>query len=162
MRIWSLHPRYLDPKGLVALWRETLLAQKVLRGQVKAYARHPQLQRFQLQDSPLASIADYLRVVHAEATARGYRFDRSKINRKQGEVEPIPLHAGQLQYEWEHLLAKLEARSPQWYQRYHDFRTPATHPLFRIVPGDIEAWERVAEQPRQKPTASGEAWEIQS
>jgi len=30
MRLWSLHPRYLDAKGLVALWREGLLAQKVL------------------------------------------------------------------------------------------------------------------------------------
>jgi hypothetical protein len=27
MRIWTVHPRYLDPKGLVAAWREALLAQ---------------------------------------------------------------------------------------------------------------------------------------
>jgi hypothetical protein len=31
MRIWSLHPKYLDSKGLVALWRESLLAKNVLR-----------------------------------------------------------------------------------------------------------------------------------
>jgi hypothetical protein len=29
-RIWSLHPKYLDARGLVALWREGLLAQAVL------------------------------------------------------------------------------------------------------------------------------------
>ena len=143
VRIWSLHPRYLDPKGLVALWRETLLAQKVLKGQVKAYRKHPQLHRFQMQESPLAAIAEYLKVVYAEASARGYQFDRRKINRKQGEVTTIPVHAGQLHYEWLHLLAKLEARNPDWFQRYHDFKTPAVHPLFKIVPGEIEAWERI-------------------
>ena len=143
MRIWSLHPRYLDPKGLVALWRETLLAQKVLRGETSGYKKHPQLERFRFQETPLAAIADYLRVVHDEATTRGYKFDRRKINRKQGEVVPISVHAGQLHYEWQHLMAKLEARSPDWYQRYHAFKTPAVHPLFRIVPGDIESWERV-------------------
>lgn len=37
MRIWSLHPSYLDAKGLVALWRETLLAQKVLLGATVGY-----------------------------------------------------------------------------------------------------------------------------
>lgn len=26
MRLWSLHPKHLDPQGLVALWREVLLA----------------------------------------------------------------------------------------------------------------------------------------
>lgn len=36
MRLWSIHPRYLDTKGLVALWRETLLlAQAVLFGNTK-------------------------------------------------------------------------------------------------------------------------------
>ena len=142
MRIWSLHPRYLDPKSLVALWRETLLAQKVLRGETQGYRNHPQLKRFWAQETPLASIADYLRVVHAEASQRGYRFDRSKINRKQGEVQPIEVHAGQIQYEWQHLMNKLQQRSPEWYQRFHDFKTPAAHPLFRIVPGEIEPWER--------------------
>lgn len=157
MRLWSLHPRYLDPKGLVALWREGLLAQKVLRGQTKGYKRHPQLQRFQLQDAPLASIADYLRVICDEADKRGYRFDRKKINRTQGEVAPIPVHAGQLHYEWEHLMAKLAERSPDWYQRFHGFKTPATHPLFHIVHGGIESWERTGESQTE---ASSEQWEV--
>lgn len=43
MRLWSLHPQYLDAKGLVALWREGLLAQAVLAGQTRGYKRHPQL-----------------------------------------------------------------------------------------------------------------------
>lgn len=46
MRIWSVHPSLLDAKGLVACWRETLLAQKVLQGLTKGYKNHPQLDRF--------------------------------------------------------------------------------------------------------------------
>ena len=46
MRLWSLHPKYLDIKGLVACWREGLLARKVLLDQTKGYKNHPQLIRF--------------------------------------------------------------------------------------------------------------------
>ncbi|WP_396134581.1 pyrimidine dimer DNA glycosylase/endonuclease V [Cellulomonas sp. ATA003] len=46
MRIWSVHPRYLDRQGLTAGWREGLLAQKVLTGTTKGYRNHPQLRRF--------------------------------------------------------------------------------------------------------------------
>ena len=52
MRLWTLHPRYLDARGLVALWREALLAQKVLRGKTRGYRAHPQLQRFREQADP--------------------------------------------------------------------------------------------------------------
>ena len=80
MRVWSLHPRYLDPQGLVALWRETLLAHKVLRGETRGYRHHPQLRRFQEQADPVASVDVYLQAVHAEAAARGYRFDPGKFD----------------------------------------------------------------------------------
>ena len=46
MRLWSLHPSYLDSAGLVALWQEGLLARKVLSSQTKGYIHHPQLHRF--------------------------------------------------------------------------------------------------------------------
>ena len=52
MRIWSLHPKYLDTKGLVALWRETLLAKHVLEGKTKGYRNHPQLDRFKKAQNP--------------------------------------------------------------------------------------------------------------
>ena len=38
MRLWTIHPRYLDSRGLVALWRESLLARAVLRSQTRGYA----------------------------------------------------------------------------------------------------------------------------
>ncbi len=50
MRLWSLHPKYLDRQGLLAVWREGLLAQKVLQGKTKGYKNHPQLKRFQQQE----------------------------------------------------------------------------------------------------------------
>ncbi|MFP3165813.1 MAG: pyrimidine dimer DNA glycosylase/endonuclease V, partial [Nitrososphaeria archaeon] len=32
MRLWSLHPSFLDKQGILGVWREGLLAQKVLIG----------------------------------------------------------------------------------------------------------------------------------
>jgi hypothetical protein len=107
MRLWSLHPKYLDPQGLVALWREALLAQAVLQGKTKGYKHHPQLKRFQESPAPRAYIATYLRLVHAEATLRGYRFDASKIGRSSAAGHPpLKVTRGQLKYEWAHLNKK--------------------------------------------------------
>ena len=72
MRLWTLHPKYLDARGLVALWREALLAQAVLGRQTGGYTRHPQLIRFRNSPSPTESLASYLQAVHAEASRRGY------------------------------------------------------------------------------------------
>ena len=141
MRLWSLHPRYLDARGLVALWREALLAQAVLRGRTRGYRNHPQLHRFRSQPSPVSAIAAYLGAVHEEATARGYNFDAARIA-PGSEAPPIAVTQGQLDFEWRHLLAKLDARAPEWRRQVgaSDAREP--HPLFRAVPGGIADWER--------------------
>lgn len=141
MRLWSLHPRYLDPQGLVALWREGLLARAVLRGETRGYQAHPQLERFRAQRSPPGAIGSYLHGVHREADARGYNFDRSKIGRA-GRHATIPVSAGQVEYEWSHLLRKLSMRNVEHYQRWRDIEAPECHPLFEVVPGAIESWER--------------------
>jgi len=62
MRLWTVHPRYLDTKGLLAAWREGLLAQKVLQDKTSGYRNHPQLLRFRATANPTASIASYLLV----------------------------------------------------------------------------------------------------
>ena len=142
MRLWSLHPKYLDQKGLVALWREGLLAQAVLKGATTGYRNHPQLQRFSTQPSPLPAIAAYLRAVHAEAVARDYRFDAGKI--ASGGPSPlIDVPQGQIDFEWRHLIAKLEARAPAWRKALGAPCVPAPHPLFRTIPGGIAEWERL-------------------
>ena len=141
MRLWSLHPRYLDAKGLVALWREALLAQAVLRGKTRGYRSHPQLHRFRAQPSPVCAIAAYLGAVHEEATARGYRFDAGRIAPGR-EAHPIAVTRGQLGFEWRHLTAKLEARAPEWRKELGAPDAIEPHPLFRTVPGEVADWER--------------------
>ena len=141
MRLWTLHPKYLDRRGLVALWREALLAQAVLRGRTVGYTRHPQLARFRDRPSPVAAIASYLRAVQADALARGYRFDARKIGRAR-DAGRVEVSRGQLEFEWSHLMAKLARRDSAWRARLSRVRRPEPHPLFRIVPGGIESWER--------------------
>lgn len=140
MRLWTLHPKHLDTKGLVAVWREALLAQAVLLGRTRGYTRHPQLDRFRACVDPIASIGVYLYCVWREATDRGYSFDVEKIHRTTMLDRRITATDGQLQYEREHLVKKLFDRDREAMHRVPLFVDP--HPLFRIVPGDIAHWER--------------------
>jgi len=136
-----VHPRYLDAAGLVGVWREALLARAVLRGRTAGYRHHPQLARFREQDRPVACVNEYLTGVYDEALRRGYAFDRRKLVRSSRQ-EFIRETRGQLSYEWDHLLAKLRRRDPEAYQRLSPLTRPASHPLFRIVPGSVRDWER--------------------
>lgn len=145
MRLWTLHPRYLDQQGLVALWREALLAQAVLRGRTKGYRHHPQLERFRSYASPRSAINAYLVEVHVEATRRGYHFDRRKIGPVR-TVGRIRATTGQITHEWQHLLRKLAQRSPALRRQWRGITVPDCHPLFRRIPGPIESWERVIER----------------
>lgn len=156
MRLWSLHPSALDRQGLIACWREALLAQAVLLGRTRGYTRHPQLERFRAHEEPPAAIGAYLSGLHAEALARGYRFDAGRIahpaetasaGAAPGEVPRIDVTLGQLEFEQAHLRAKLARRSPEMLQQQADApegaeSPPPVHPLFRAVAGDIESWER--------------------
>jgi hypothetical protein len=145
MRLWTVHPRFLDPQGLVAAWREGLLAQKVLAGGTKGYRNHPQLIRFREQTDPLAAIAAFLTGLADEAQRRGYHFDTAKISMRKftGRISETD---GQLLREWSHLMAKLRARAPLSAERFQNIAIPEAHPLFRIVPGKVRAWEK-AQQP---------------
>ena len=146
MRLWSLHPKYLDPQGLVALWREALLARAVLRGEARGYRNHPQLQRFKSQVQPVSAINSYLFGIHAEAEARGYSFDRSKIGIVTAQPK-IAVNADQLAYEWQHLLHKLATRNSLLYDRWRNVSTPECHPLFEVLPGPVADWD--GQHPRQ-------------
>lgn len=142
MRLWSIHPKYLDSKGLVALWRESLLAQNVLLGNTKGYKNHPQLIRFKKTGEQSSAIASYLRSVAEEADNRGYNFNRSKIVDMVFK-DKIPVTNGQVQYEFEHLLKKLKTRDRDLYQKYKDAVELDLHPLFSRIPGEIESWEKL-------------------
>jgi len=140
MRLWSIHPAYLDAKGLVALWREGLLAQSVMLGKTKGYKHHPQLIRFRATVNPVGAIASYLRFVVDEAVNRAYRFDRSRIANKRYSGR-IPIAMGQITYEFSHLLGKLKTRDPELYAQLIKLKRIEVHPLFCEVGGGMEDWE---------------------
>ena len=176
MRIWSLHPSLLDRRALVACWRETLLAQKVLQGLTRGYTNHPQLIRFRAHPQPLEAVAAYLSGLADEADARGYSFNRALIgagedstceNREDknragknstdkaenpyASVACSPTPLGQLEYELAFLQHKVAGRDPEWEHQLRE-RIAArgelaacAHPLFEVVPGDIEPWEKTKE-----------------
>jgi len=141
VRLWTVHPKHLDAKGLVALWREALLAQKVLQGRTRGYRHHPQLFRFQAVRNPAAALASYLIVVYEESLRRGYHFDRGKIGAKRFRGR-IPETRGQLLYEWKHLKAKLARRDAARHRTSRSVSVPEHHPLFQLIEGKVQDWEK--------------------
>lgn len=140
MRLWSLHPKYLDSKGLVALWREGLLARAVLKGQTKGYTNHPQLIRFKNHEKPIALINSYLLNIYRESELRDYNFNRNKIG-SNFTKSIISVTQGQIRYELKHLRSKLKKRDPFKYNEIEGIIKPEPNPIFCVVPGDIEDWE---------------------
>lgn len=144
MRLWTLDPKYLDTMGLIALWREGLLAKKVLEDKTKGYKNHPQLQRFKTSKDPISSINAYLEIVFNEATKRGYKFDSSKFIHGL-PYSKIKVTKGQVDYELEHLISKLKVRSPKILENIPK-QNPDVNTIFEIVDGGIEEWERVQQR----------------
>jgi len=140
MRLWSIHPKYLDSKGLVAAWRESLLAQKCLAGQTKGYTNHPQLNRFKSAENTMHAIGSYLCGLITEATHRHYNFTESKIMYPGKQIQ-LSVTKGQLEYEWQHFLSKIKTRDPKRYEQLAQIESPEPHPIFEVIQGDIEAWE---------------------
>ncbi len=142
MRIWSLHPKYLDAKGLVALWREALLAKRVLEGNTIGYKNHPQLNRFKDSNNSVDCINQYLTAVYENSLGRGYNFNKNKIN---PDFIPTKLTVTdkQMKFEFEHLLKKLEPRDPEQFHKLSHEADIEAHPLFKIIDGEIESWEKI-------------------
>lgn len=142
MRLWSIHPCYLDAKGLVALWREGLLAQNVLLGKTKGYKNHPQLIRFKNTTDSVGAISSYLSYVLEEASHRNYKFNAQKISNRRFK-DKVPVTKGQLKYEFEHLLNKLKIRDLDLYSKVCKTKKIIPHPMFIEINGKIENWEIV-------------------
>ena len=141
MRLWSVHPRYLDAKGLVACWREALLAKAVLSGKTRGYRYHPQLERFRAHPRPRAALNQYLRGLYREARLRGYTFDARKVGTTHATTR-LPVTSGQVRFEFVHLKRKLRRRDLKRYLALRTINTPELHPLFRLVKGEVESWEK--------------------
>jgi hypothetical protein len=150
MRLWSIHPKYLDRQGLLAVWREGLLAQKVLLGKTKGYKNHPQLDRFKKLDYPIWALKSYLLFIWIEAEERGYNFDQLKLYNGFyfNLIYPyiITVTTEQLDYEFKHLQKKLKVRDNlKWVNNKYNTLTKEaeSHPLFAVVEGKIEDWEKI-------------------
>jgi hypothetical protein len=141
MRLWSIHPKYLDSIGLIALWREALLAKKVLEGKTKGYKNHPQLERFKNSENPLNCINFYLKTIAEEAKHRNYNFDESKIEKYLNPCK-IRITRGQIEFEKIHLLKKLQKRNVLLYEKFMKIDIFEVNPIFEIIPGVIEHWEK--------------------
>ncbi|MGL6226728.1 MAG: pyrimidine dimer DNA glycosylase/endonuclease V [Thermoguttaceae bacterium] len=141
MRLWSLSPKYFDTKGLLAVWREGLLAKHVLEGKTQGYRHHPQLQRFQQQSNPVSAISQYLAAILEESERRGFHFDASKIVQPRRSIT-ISVTRGQIAFEQEHLLRKLNVRDVEAAERFGNVKRVALHPMFVAVSGDVESWEK--------------------
>lgn len=142
MRLWSIHPKYLDTKGLLAVWREGLLAKKVLEGKTKGYKYHPQLIRFRNCKNLIKAINVYLLEIYKEAKRRGYNFDKEKIESVKLDHK-IPVNSGQIQFEFKHLLKKLKLRDKEKYQQIILVKKVEINSVFLVVPGKIEEWENI-------------------
>ena len=185
MRLWSIHPKYLDQKGLCGLWREALQAQRVLlQGAIKGhktilnknkelevvpiktpYYNHPQLERFKIENSKEYLIW-YLRDIYLEAKERNYNFNINLINGNLRDItglNKLTVTKGQLGYEFDHLQTKLFKRDRDkfraneintlikdkklWKRKLNKgelkFHKIEPYPLFQIIEGDIEQWEKI-------------------
>jgi len=142
MRIWSIHPKYLDTKGLIAVWRETLLAKKVLESKTRGYKNHPQLNRFREAKDSLSCVNQYLSEIYQEALRRNYSFDNNKFN-KNFTSSSLTVTKGQLDFEVSHLKTKLKERDPKKWTEIRVISQFEPHPLFTVVPGNVEPWEKV-------------------
>lgn len=143
MRLWSIHPKYLDTKGLVALWREGLLAKAVLENKTKGYRNHPQIIRFLRSQDPDLAINTYLKFILEESLKRGFNFDASKLKENDYE-DKIPVTRGQIEFEFKILQKKINIRSPERTRDLESVTAIEAHPLFYIVEGDIESWEKAS------------------
>ncbi|MEM3726382.1 MAG: pyrimidine dimer DNA glycosylase/endonuclease V [Candidatus Bathyarchaeia archaeon] len=147
MRIWSIPPKYLDRQGLLALWREALLAKAVLEGKTRGYLNHPQLARFKGSKEPLKAINTYLSFILAEGVKRKFKFNPERIDQSLVNTNlKISVTTGQLCYEYNLLINKLLKRDPAMAKALLNNKAIEPHPLFIVVPGELEKWEKLRER----------------
>ncbi len=91
----------------------------------------------------MAAVDTFLRGIYEESCIRGYTFSAGKFGEGHA-YGTMTVTTGQLELEWAHLLAKLVHRDPERRSKALGLR-PRPHPLFRVVPGPVEPWERTSE-----------------
>jgi hypothetical protein len=72
--------------------------------------------------------------VWQEANSRNYKFDESKFESIQ-QIENIDVFKGQVNFEKNHLLNKLEQRDKNKYDEIAEIIDIKIHPLFNLIDG---------------------------
>lgn len=142
MRLWSIHPKYLDRAWLLACWREWLLAKKVLEWNTKWYKNHPQLIRFKQLREPLVWINAFLSQIYLESVRRWYKFNSDKIC-LVSDINIIKVTEWQVQFEVKHLSNKLLIRDYERYLILSKNNKIDINSIFELIPWDIELWEKI-------------------
>lgn len=149
MRIWSFHPKYLDKQGLSRAINEGIAGNKALRktgeGYPPSWEKHSQLERFKTTAIP----GIYSQLYLDRLFMIKYNSWMLETNQEPffDDIEnPYPklkVTIGQLKYEWQRYLKKISKRSPKLYEELKSIELPEPHPLFNIIDGDVESWEKV-------------------
>lgn len=150
MRLWTLHPQFLDRQGLLGLWREGLLALAVLSGKTKGYKNHPQLDRF--RDSPEV-LLEYMAEVRMEMLRRGYRPKAIPVTASRSK---IAVSCGQVDFEIGHLAKKMLRRGNLAEHKSLVTSQPQqrVHPLFTVTKREgLEKWERSVDEGKTRGSA---------
>lgn len=146
MLLWSLHPKYLDTKGLGAAWFEGLIARSTLTGKTEGWKHHPQLLRFKNQPDPVAAIDSYLEPVYREGIRRGFRYNPELFNPAAPPVR-MAVSRTQLEAEYGRLLEKLKRRNPEKYDAIKDLKQVEPHPMFDVLPSVMPQSVKTEKQP---------------
>ncbi len=92
------------------------------------------------------TVGAYLQGLLDEALTRGYNFDGNKIlfPELESRAGTVPVNTGQLVFEAEHLLRKLQQRDPERGMHLQSLGLGAlpAHPLFIEIPGPVADWEK--------------------
>lgn len=143
MRLWSIHPKYLDSIWLIACWREWLLALNVLKWNTVWYRNHPQLNRFKSSKDPILAINAYLTQIFLEAERRWFKFNSNKINISYLN-SIISVTTWQLEYEMIHLRSKLKIRNPGMYENIKWLTKIENNSIFQVIDWWIESFEKTS------------------
>ena len=83
-----------------------------------------------------------------EAKDRGFNFEETKVS-KFDSSEKITVTDGQLKFEQEHLLIKLNIRDKIKHAELSKVKKPEPHPSVKIIKGPKADWEKGTGKKRQ-------------
>lgn len=158
MRLWTIHPKYLDGKRLTSQWKEGIQMMHIWKeigenpepAKRLGYVSHPQVRRLSnllVADSGLISLLlhQHLTAVHEESVQRSYSFNKKLIDDLAPDCKNAPkvyVTMGQVAYEF----ALMATKNNEWSQKVAIDPYMLCNPIFQVVSGSIESWEKTKDE----------------